>query len=76
MLPATAAMVVECGPWTGCPDGMECMYALTQRVRHLLEAFMMGSGRAPPARCHIYYPYGGMWKSILRAATHYPQLST
>lgn len=76
VLPATAAMVVECGPWTGCPDGTECMYALTQRVSHLLEAFMMGSGRAHTVRCHIYYPYGRMWKSILRAATHYPQLST
>ena len=76
MLPATAAMVVECGPWTGCPDGTECMYALTQRVSHLLEAFMMGSRRAHTERCHMYYPYGRMWKSILHAATHYPQLST
>lgn len=54
MLPATAAMVFECGPWTGCPDGVECMYALTQRVRiHLLWASMTGSRRAHPARCHI-----------------------
>ena len=26
------AMVYECGPWTGCKDGVKCLQAVTQRV--------------------------------------------
>ncbi|CAL8460742.1 g273 [Coccomyxa elongata] len=34
------AMVFECGPWTGCPDGRKCGYALSQQgLQWRLEVF-------------------------------------
>ena len=44
----SSAMLYECGPWCGCPDGVDCPQALTQQASSLVSA--LPPPRPPQAR--------------------------